>query len=197
MDDFLLSLTLCLIPMFVAVDPVGLVPVFVSVTGSMTATQRRRVVLQAVPTALAIGVAFIILGRSVLQFLGVGLADLQIAGGALLFIYAMMDLIVPGKPMVREEYSVGIVPLATPLIVGPAVLTLGLVLVDQYGHLATIAALVINLALLMGLLLLCEQVIRLVPLNALRAISKVVDLLLAAIGVALVRQGLLWMLRGQ
>lgn len=190
MPEFLHQFLLCFIPMFVALDPLGLLPLFVSVTSTMDRERRRRVVLQAVPTALAIGVAFILLGRPLLDYLEIGVPDLQIAGGSLLFIWAMWDLAMSGKPSVNAEESVGLVPLATPLMVGPAVLTLGLVLTDKYqSPWPPVAALTANLAILAAMLLGLERLINYVPLTAMRAISKVVDLLLAAIGVAFVRAG--------
>jgi multiple antibiotic resistance protein len=90
------SFLLCFIPLFVAIDPVGLLPVFVSVTTGYTPQRRRRLVAEAVPTAAVIGVAFFLLGRLLLGYLNIGVADLRIAGGALLFMYALVDLFVPG-----------------------------------------------------------------------------------------------------
>ncbi len=192
MEAFLL----CLIPLFVAMDPPGLIPVFLNITQGFTAAQRRRITLQAVPTALAIAVVFILVGRPLLSFLKIDIPDLQIAGGIILFVYALMDLMVAGKPMVREEQSLGIVPLATPLIVGPAVLTLCLVLRDQHGWLTTFSALIVNLLLVLLAMLFAERLLRWFPMNAMRAVSKVVDLLLAAIGVGFVRAGVLAIMNG-
>ena len=183
------SFLLCFVPLFVAMDPLGLVPVFVSITAGYDVAGRRKLVMQAIPAAGLIGLLFFALGSPLLKMLRVEVADMQIAGGALLFVYAMMDLFVTGKPSVQENETVGIVPLATPLIVGPAVLTLGLVLVDQHGLVIASSALVLNLLLLGLSLLSASRVMAYVGLQSMRAASKVVDLLLAAIGVAFVRQG--------
>ena len=191
MAHLLRQFALCFIPLFVAVDPLGALPVFVSVTAHLDAARRRRVALQALPTALAIGVVFFLIGGPLLHFLSLRNSDLEIAGGALLFAYAMMDLVMAGRPAVNEESSLGIVPLATPIIVGPSVLTMGLVLVDSYGKTLAITALVLNLILLGSLLLGIETVLRFVPINSMKAMSKVADLLLAAIGVSFVRQGVM------
>lgn len=188
--SFLADFLLCFIPLFVAIDPLGMLPVFCSVTTGYDRARRRKLVLQAVPTALFIGAGFFVLGGPVLDFLNIALADLQIAGGAILFVFSLLDLIITGKPSVEEEDAVGIVPLATPLIVGPAVLTLGLVLVGKYGHVAPLAALLVNLAILAVVLLATDHIMRFIPLNTMKAISKVVMLLLAAIGVAFIREGL-------
>jgi len=191
MNNFLL----CFVKLFVAVDPPGLVPVFLSVTAGFDLVRRRKLVLQAVPAALVIGLVFFAVGRPLLSALGLGVPDLQIAGGILLFIYAVVDLFFfAGKPSVDEEHAMGIVPLATPLIVGPAVLTMGLVLTDEYSFPMTALALTANLVLLLAILLLADKLLRLVPMDAMRAISKVVDLLLAAIGVMIIRLGVTAML---
>ena len=180
--------------MFVAMDALGILPMFITVTMDMDASRRRRVVLQALPTALMIGLIFFSAGRPLLDFLKIRVSDLQIAGGVLLFVYALTDMMLPGKPMVREEQSLGIVPLATPLIVGPAVLSLGLVLVDKFGLVMTLSAFIANLILLAILLLSVEKILRWIPINAMRAMGKVVDLLLAAIGVGFIREGFFTML---
>jgi multiple antibiotic resistance protein len=185
------AFALCFIPLFVAVDPLGALPLFVTVTAHLDARKRRRVALQALPTALAIGVVFFLVGGPLLHFLKIHPSDLEIAGGALLFAYAMLDLVMAGRPAFNEESSLGIVPLATPIIVGPAVLTMGLVLVDSYGKALAITALVANLVLLGALLLSVQTILRFIPINSMKAMSKVADLLLAAIGVGFIRQGII------
>ena len=112
------------------------------------------------------------------------------------FVFAMLDLVLPGKPAIEESESVGIVPLATPLIVGPATLTLGLVLVQEHGLPLALAAVVINLLILSAVLFSADFVLRFIPVPAMKAMSKVVMLLLAAIGVSLVRTGVLAVVHG-
>ena len=193
---FLRDFILCFIPLFAAVDPLGVLPVFLSVTDKLQPANRRKIILQAVPAALVIGAVFFLVGKPLLRFLNVQASDLRMAGGAFLFVYALVDLLKAGKPSVQEEYSVGIVPLATPLIVGPAVLTMGLVLVGTYGYVPAISALAVNLAILLVMLLGLEKIMRFIPMNTMRALSKVIDLLLGAIGVALIRQGVMAVITG-
>lgn len=191
------SFLLCFIPLFVAIDPLGLLPVYLSVTSRLEPARRRRVALEAVPAAAVIGVAFFLVGPYILTFLSITLNDIRIAGGAILFMYAIYDLAIVGKPtVVEDDADPGLVPLATPLIVGPAVLTVGLVLVGEFGVLLPIAALLANLAILSVVLAGGERLLVVFPLNAMRALSKVVDLLLAAIGVSLIRLGVQSLIRG-
>src|SRR2546423_2548301 len=116
------------IPMFVAIDPFGMVPIFLAVTDGLSDECRRRVSFEAVLAATAIALAFMFAGRWLFDFLGITAADFKIAGGAILLVLAVLDLLITGKPAVHEPEIVGIVPLAMPLIAGPATLTTTLVL---------------------------------------------------------------------
>ena len=184
------------IPLFVAIDPFGMVPIFLAVTAAMTPVQRRRVSFEAVGAATIIALGFMFLGHAIFRFLYITEDDFRIAGGILLLVLAIMDLLIPGKPAVNEPEIVGIVPLAMPLIAGPATLTTVLVLAtneDQtraYGYSMTALSLVVNFALLLAVMLAAGRIAKIVGLNALRALSKLVMVLLAAIAVNFIRTGI-------
>ena len=91
---------------------------------------------------------------------------------------------------VAEGADVGIVPIGVPLIAGPAVITSAIVLVDLYGPLVTVLALLANFAVCWGVLGNVARVERLLGRTGARALSKIISLLLAAIGVHLIRQGI-------
>ena len=186
---------LAFVPIFFAVDPVGVLPIFVSLTEGMDTKARRRIVRDSVITALLVAVAFVFFGKSIFRLLGITVHDFLVAGGVLLFLIATLDL-VSGRKMAREVGSIGVVPLGTPLIVGPAVLTTALVLVDIYGLVATLAAIVANVVLAGGVLLHAEVLERVLGSTGSKAISKIVSLLLAAIAVMMIRKGLTGMLAG-
>jgi multiple antibiotic resistance protein len=166
-----------------------MVPIFLAVTDGIPHVRRRKVVFEAVTAALVICLLFMFLGESLFGFLGIRDYDFRIAGGALLLVLAIYDLLTPGKPAVHERETVGIVPLAMPLIAGPATLTTTLVLTSQYGYGPTALGLATNFMLLLGALLASGWIARLVGVNALRAVSKLVMLFLAAIAVNLIRVG--------
>ena len=150
MRDFLLAF----VPIFVAVDAIGVVPVFLSLTEGLDKLQRRRIVLQSFVTALAVAVGFIFLGKAVFRLMGVTEYDFMVAGGVLLFVLATVDL-VSGVKFARQMPTLGAFPIGTPLIVGPAVLTTSLMLVDVFGLWPTLASVVVNVAL--GCLVLLER----------------------------------------
>lgn len=180
------------IRLFVAIDPLGLLPVFLAITEGMSLARRREVTFEAVSFALVICVGFMILGNSIFQFLRITEADFRIAGGLILLVLAMIDLLIPGKPAVSEQATVGLFPLAMPLIAGPAALTTTLILAhgEDYGYGFTSVNLAINFALLLAILLAANWITRLLGINALRALSKLVMVLLAALAVNLIRMGI-------
>lgn len=180
------------IPLFVTIDAVGMVPIFLAVTRGMTPRERRTITFEAVAGATGIAVAFMFLGDAIFRFLGITLADFQIAGGILLLVLAVLDLLMRGKPAVDETHpqAGGLVPLAMPLIAGPAVLTTTLVLARQSGIALTTLALAINFLFLLLVLLASGLISRAVGERALEALSKLVMILLAAIAVSFIRSGI-------
>ncbi len=188
------SLLLSFIPIFVAVDAFGVLPVFLSLTERMKPHERRNVLRQSLITAFAIAVAFVFLGKVIFLLLGITAQDFMIAGGAILFILSVIDLLFPTKQR-RSPSTVGVVPLGTPLIVGPAVLTTALISINSFGILVTLFSIVVNI-LLTGIIFASSHLLMKVLGKAgSKAISKVFSLFLAAIGVMMVRKGLMQLIR--
>ena len=114
----------------------------------------------------------------------------MIAGGAVLFCLAIVDLVGPVKRRRIPGRELGAVPLGTPLIAGPAVLTTSLVMVSHFGLTATIISLTANI-LLAGLIFgFSAALMRVLGEAGTKALSKITSLLLAAIAVMLIRKGL-------
>jgi multiple antibiotic resistance protein len=184
------NILLAFIPIFVAVDAVGVLPIFVSLTEGMTRDEKTKTLTQSVLTALLLAVGFVFLGKAVFKLLGVTIGDFMIAGGAILFCLAITDIINPVKRRRMPGQQLGAVPLGTPLIVGPAVLTTSMVIISQYGLVATLVSVVVNI-LLAGIILSASSVLMRVLGDAgSKALSKVMSLLLAAIATMLIRKGL-------
>lgn len=180
-----------LVPIFVAIDAVGTLPIIISVSEQMTKDERTRTVNLAMVTASSMGLGFLLVGKYLLSFLSISVGHFAIAGGLVLLGLSMRDL-VAGKMMdvpLKEE-MVAIVPIGTPLTVGPATLTTVLLLSGQYHLYIVVTAFVINLV---GAWLIFRQanlVIGFLGHGGVRATSKVASLLLAAIAVRMVIKGL-------
>ncbi len=177
------------VPLFVAVDAIGVLPLFAALTGDLKAGEQRRVILQSMLTATGLAIGFVLLGKVVFRLLGIQIGDFMIAGGAILFCLAIIDLLHADKERRIPGSDLGVVPLGTPLIAGPAVLTTSLVSVDQYGLGPTIISVLLNIALT-GLLFSGSAVfMRVLGQAGAKALSKIMSLLLAAIAVMLIRKG--------
>ena len=115
----------------------------------------------------------------------------MIAGGIILFCIAIIDILNPGKERRMPAKELGVVPLGTPLIVGPAVLTTSLMIISEYGLYATVISVFFNILLAGGVFLLSEVLIKGLGEAGTKALSKVMSLLLAAIAVMMIRRGIL------
>ncbi len=185
---------LTFVPLFVAMDAIGVLPILLPLTQDMKVRERRRVTRLAMLTALGLGLGFLAVGKGIFLFLGIQVADFLIAGGLILFLLAAKDLIT-GK-MVEAQASVGadmigVVPLGTPLVVGPAVLTTLLILIDLYSIVIVVVAFIVNLAIAWLLFAQANRIVAFLGQGGVRAASKVVSLFLAAIAVKMIRQGVL------
>lgn len=195
MADFFKELGLAFIPLFVAMDAVGTLPIFLGLSENMAPRERTRMVRYAMLTALGLGLGFIALGKIVFWLMGIEVFDFLVAGGLILFILAARELLMERRIEVPADAGMmGVVPLGTPLIVGPAVLTTLLLLIDRYpgavGITAVIFAFFINLAIAWLIFAQGNRIASFLGRSGLRAASKIAMLLLAAIAVMMIREGL-------
>jgi multiple antibiotic resistance protein len=179
------------IPLFVAIDPIGLAAVFLSLGVGVPPQQKRRITQQAVWTGGGVALLFLFLGRTLFAAVGITVSDFQIAGGLILLVLAGRELVQSAAeepPKLADDF--GVVPLGMPLIAGPAAITTLLVLTPLVGYPVTFAALAVNLVLIGLTFAYADALGRWIGPTGMRAISKIVSLLLAAIAVSMIRQGI-------
>ena len=165
--------------------------IFFALGQSAPPEQRKRIARQATLTGGGVALAFLFLGQSIFRAVGITVSDFQIAGGLILFILAARDLILatPENEKISDDF--GVVPLGMPLIAGPALITTLLVLAQTLGWGPALAGLVFNLLLIMLAFAYSEWLSRKIGTTGLRAISKIVSMLLAAIAVNMIRRGVI------
>ena len=190
MDSFWIAF----IPLFVAFDGVGVVPIFVSLTQRLGREGRVRAATEAVVTAFCVSVAFLLVSRSLFTLMGLELADITVAGGAILLVLCLRELVFSEPVPQAASGSPGVVPLGVPLLAGPAVLTTVLLVRDQVGWPLTLAALAANMAFAWAMLRGANVLIQQMGSEGARLMSKVFNLILAAFGVMLIRRGITAML---
>jgi len=179
------------IPLFVAVDVVAVVLVYLGIGVRLPEPARRRLILESTITAAAVGLGFLFAGDAILRFLGVTVGDFQIAGGLLLLVLSIHDLLHPDMPLRQPGTRPGVVPLGIPMIAGPAVLTTLITLARTHGYALTVTAYVLNLVIVWAALRWAVLVGRLLGEAGGRAITKVLSLVLAAIAVTFIRRGVM------
>lgn len=186
-DQFLRSL----VPIFVAIDAMGTLPIIISISEQMTKSERTRTVHLAMLTASTVGLGFLFVGKYLLEFLDISVGHFAIAGGLVLIGLSLRDL-VAGKMMEMplKEEMVAVVPIGTPLTVGPATLTTLLLLSGQYHLWIVVIAFAVNLVAAWLIFRQANLLIGFLGHGGIRAISKVASLLLAAIAVRMVIRGL-------
>ncbi|MFH1888936.1 MAG: MarC family protein [Candidatus Omnitrophota bacterium] len=184
---------LTFIPIFVAVDIIGILPMFISLVEGTSKKSRARAIVESVTTATVLSIIFMLVGKWIFRLIGISIPDFQIAGGALLFVISVRFLL-PGmhKAVFFEgrHKDVGIFPLGTPLITGPAVLTTTIIMLDTFGIIPTFVSLVANMLIVWFVLSKADFFMKIMGPGGTRAFSKVMYILLAAIGVMMVRRGI-------
>jgi multiple antibiotic resistance protein len=180
---------LAFIPVFVAIDPIGLVAIFMGLGTSASREDRKRQAYLGIFTALCVAIGFIFLGKIIFTALGITVADFQVAGGLILLVLAVRELVAFGPLDRGGSDEFGVVPLGMPLIAGPALLTALLILVDTVGLFFTLLSLLVNLALVAIAFYNADRFTRWMGKQGLRGVSKIIALLLAAIAVSLIRRG--------
>jgi multiple antibiotic resistance protein len=187
--DFATKFLIAFIPIFVAIDAIGMVAIFIGLGANVDAKRRQQEALLGIATALAISVGFMFLGKLIFQALGITVADFQVAGGLILLAFAVRDLLDLGGEKRHATEAFGIVPLGMPLIAGPALLTALLVLTDTVGAGITILSLLVNLVIVAVVFRYADLFAKWMGKQGINGISKLVSLLLAAIAVSLIRRG--------
>ncbi len=188
--------------LFFVVDPLGLVPVFLPYLSGYTADRRRRIVVKAVVIALAASLFFIFFGNALLRFLGISAGSFLIAGGILLFLVAIDMLFArPARTKVSEpsapdtEGDISVFPLAIPMLCGPGNIAALLMFSAQVqddpaglGLLVLITVVVFALALIIMFLAVSLQ--RLLGDTGLSVIQRLMGLILSALAVQFIVNGL-------
>ncbi len=178
------------IPLLVAFDGVGVLPLFWALANHLEARERQRAASEAVLTALLVAVGFLLVSRFILSLMGLHLSDVMMAGGAILITLSLRDLLFSEELPKGSYANPGMVPLGVPLLTGPAVLTTVLLVRDRYGWALTLVALFANMALIWIILRGASRLMRFLGREGSQVISKIANLVLTAFGVMLIRQAI-------
>ena len=204
LDDYRLFTTQ-LVTLWAVLDPIGHLPLFLGATTALSEAGRRRAAWLSVTIAFGILTGFSVVGQLLLHAMGISLLSFQIAGGVIVFLFALSMVLGEAKEPALHSSSAGdatavaIHPLATPIIAGPGSMLTMVLLMDnnryspvQQG--VTIAALAVVLAALLCVFLLSERVRRVIGDNGSHLLRRIMGLILAALAVNMILSALaLWL----
>ncbi|MGC4804558.1 MarC family protein [Micromonospora sp. DT233] len=179
------------VTLLVIVDPPGMMPIFLALTGPLSARDRHRAAWQAVALALGVIVVFAVAGQTLLEYLHVDLPALQAAGGLLLILVALE--LMTGKtddPAQQATSNIALVPLGTPLLAGPGAIVATMLFVQQSDRVidyAAIAAAIVAVMLSVWVVLrFSGGIVKILRPGGIEVLTRIAGLLLAAIAVQLI-----------
>jgi multiple antibiotic resistance protein len=188
------SFVFTFVPLFIVIDAIGNLPFVISASEGMSTRQRRGMINIVVITAAVVGLAFLFLGQLLLNAMGISFGSFAIAGGLILLAlsvrYMITGQMVESDKEARKEEMVAVVPIGTPLTVGPATITTLLLLVKQYPLYWVLISFALNLFIVWIVCMAGNRIAGFLGQGGIKAVSRIFSLLLAAIAVSMVIKGL-------
>lgn len=211
MPDFVTALIAAFLPLFVAINIPGILPLYIGMTETFSAHNRRQLLVRALLAAAVLAILMLFAGQVIFDTLGITLNDLRVGGGLILLVIAVADLAFGDAKDRRrggtkedraklkdhptdEPVDLPVVPLGIPLIIGPGAITTILISDGQFGWIVTLASIVLNMALVFVAFTFGPSILKLAGRGTSKAVAKVASLFLAAISVAMIRAGILGMI---
>ena len=190
-EGFIYDVLKASLALFIIIDPLGNVPIFISLTEEMDAGQRRSILRTAALVAFILLLVFALLGQQVLEIFGVSLYSFMIAGGILLLILATKILVSGTWDEERTTpESVGVVPLAFPLLVGPGAITATIVTLQTSGVAVALASIFVALGVTWAVLRSVDRIYGLLGRTGAMVIARLMAIFIAAIAVGFILDGI-------
>jgi len=188
--DFAIEVGKAIIALFIIVDPIGDIPIFIGLTQNMPDSQKKRVYNTATLVGFILLLVFAFTGQVILNIFGLSIYSFEVAGGILLLIIAIRILISGTRESAESSpESLGAVPIAIPLLVGPGAITTTIFNLQAYGIEAAILAVLVVLSLTWVILRLINRIYKVLGKTGSLVIARVMALLIAAIAVQYILTG--------
>lgn len=182
------------ITLFVIINPIGNLTVFIGLSKGMDAKKRRKIVNEILFVAAILLFAFLFFGTYIFKFFNIGLDTFQIGGGIILLIIAITYLL-DIHTGIHGHKDISAVPMGTPLLIGPGTITSTLILVNEFGILITFIAAVLALLAVWLVLRFSGKIYKLIGPHWAMVTSRIMGLVLAAIAVEFIKSGIISVVR--
>lgn len=190
MGNYLQYFIFTFVPLFIVIDALGNLPFVISMSEGMSRQERRRLIRLATITATIVGLVFLFFGQLILKVLDISVGSFAIAGGLILLVLSIKYVTTGKMVEVLKEEMVAVVPIGTPLTVGPATITTLLLLATQFPLYMVLLSFALNMLVTWVIFLQTNQIVRFMGREGLTAVSRVFSLLLAAIAISMIFRGL-------
>lgn len=184
------SFLMTFVPLFIVIDAVGNLPIVISLSDEMSRKERSVMMRNAVITAAVLGFFFLFLGQLILNLMGISVGSFAVGGGIILLVLSVNYMIGGRSIEVIKEEMVAIVPIGTPLTVGPATITTLLLLATQFPIYWVVISFALNILIVWITFITSGYIVRFLGRGGVKAVSKIASLLLAAIAVNMIINGL-------
>jgi len=191
MVQYLHDFVLTFVPLFIVIDALGILPFVISMSEGMSKHERRKMINLATITATIVGLVFLFFGQFILKVMNIKVYQFAIAGGIILLVLSIKYMTTGRMVEAVKEDLVAVVPIGTPLTVGPATITTLLLLATQFRIDIVLLSFALNMLITWGAFMLSSYIVRFMGRGGLTATSRVFSLLLAAIAVSMVINGLI------
>jgi len=181
---------LTFIPLFIVIDALGALPFIISMSQDMTGAGRRKMINTAIITATIVGLAFLFFGQFILDVMNISVGSFAIAGGIILLVLSIKYMTTGHMVEAVKEEMVAVVPIGTPLTAGPATITTLLLLAAQFPLYMVLISFALNMLATWIIFLAGNRIARFLGQGGLKAFSSVFSLLLTAIAVSMIINGL-------
>ena len=191
LTDSIPHLVRAILALFIIVDPIGNIPIFIGLTERLDSQQRKRVFRSATLIGFLLLLVFALAGQQILALFNVSLYSFMIAGGVLLLIIAVKILIEDEwKEPVGSLERLSSVPIAVPLLVGPGAITTTILNLQEFGIIITVASVLIVFVAVWLLLKLINPIHRFMGRSGASIIARIMALLIAAIAIQYMINGI-------
>jgi multiple antibiotic resistance protein len=178
------------IPLFIVIDAVGNLPFVISLSEGLDPKEKKKLINVATATAGIVGLFFLFVGQALLNVMGISVGAFAIAGGIILLVLSIQYMTTGRMVEIIREEMAAVVPIGTPLTVGPATVTTLLLLATQFPIYFVLISFILNMGIVYLTFVLSGQLVRILGRGGIKAFSRVAALLLAAIAVNMVLRGL-------
>jgi multiple antibiotic resistance protein len=190
MNEIWQNFVLTFVPLFIVIDALGTLPIFISLSEGMTLKERHKMINVAIITAIIVGLGFLFFGQFILEVMGISVGRSLSPAVSFFWCFRLKYMTMGHMVDVIREEMVAVVPIGTPLTSGPATITTLLLLATQFPLYIVLISFALNMLLTWVIFLLGSRFSHFLGQGGLNAVSKVFSLLLAAIAVSMIINGL-------